>query len=289
MSEEKLITEFTNDSPDLGFRTVNDNVMGGRSDGDFVIEAGELRFAGSTNTVGGGFSSIRSAPIDLDLAAYAGIRLKVRGDGRRYTWRLTTDARVYGRPIAYWADFETEAGEWQTVDVPFSRFVPRFRGARLSGPPLNTSQIEGMGLMIYDNLDGRFELQLASVHAYRAAFELQSLRWRNRVLVVSAARDDDARLREQLELIASSPAEFNDRDLALVALVGSGTSSARGQALTDAEADELREQLEIAADAFTVMLIGKDGSVKLNSNEPVPPAEIYALIDTMPMRQREME
>ena len=52
------------DQPDASRQwvTVNDNVMGGRSIGDFTIKEGKLVFRGSTNTNGGGFSSIRSRP-----------------------------------------------------------------------------------------------------------------------------------------------------------------------------------------------------------------------------------
>ncbi len=112
MADSIPITDFTEDSADLGWYVVNDNVMGGRSDGGFSVASGELRFSGLTDTRGGGFSSIRTGALSLDLSSHAGIRLRVRGDGRRYTWRLSTDARIYGRPIAYWADFETADGGW---------------------------------------------------------------------------------------------------------------------------------------------------------------------------------
>lgn len=160
------LTDFTTATADLGWYVVNDNVMGGRSEGGFRVDDGELRFAGSTNTNGGGFSSIRTKPLVLDLSRYAGIRLRVKGDGRRYTWRLATGARWRGSEVGYWADFDTRDGQWLTVDVPFSRFVPRFRGTRLDGPELDITDIRGMGLMIYDGEDGRFELRLASVHAF---------------------------------------------------------------------------------------------------------------------------
>jgi hypothetical protein len=161
-----LLTDFTADGPDLGWYVVNDNVMGGRSEGGFTLEQGELYFAGSTNTRGGGFSSIRTSGLRLDLSRYDGIRLRVRGDGRRYTWRLATNARWRGRPVGFWAEFDTEDGVWSTVDIPFSRFVPQFRGMRLEGPGVDAGQVTGMGLMIYDKQDGPFELRLASVHAY---------------------------------------------------------------------------------------------------------------------------
>ena len=165
-SDETLLTDFTTESADLGWYVLNDNVMGGRSEGGFRLDAGDLSFTGRTNTNGGGFSSIRTGDLQMDLSAQTGIRLRVKGDGRRYTWRLATNARWRGRQISYWAEFDTRAGEWTTVDVPFSDFVPRFRGYELDGPALDPASITGMGLMIYDNQDGPFELQLASVHAY---------------------------------------------------------------------------------------------------------------------------
>jgi len=161
-----LLTDFATDRGDLDWYVMNDNVMGGRSEGTFKIEQGVLHFAGSTNTRGGGFSSIRTTPTKVDLSEFEGIRLRIRGDGRRYTWRLATNARWRGRQIGYWADFDTEDGTWTTVEIPFSQFIPRYRGTRLDGPALEPGQITDMGLMIYDKLDGPFELRLASVAAY---------------------------------------------------------------------------------------------------------------------------
>ena len=163
-----MITGFTSTSSDLGWYVLNDNVMGGRSEGDFEQDSGELHFAGRTNTNGGGFSSLRTKPLQLDLSNHDGIQLHVKGDGRRYTWRLTTEARWRGRPVSYWADFETSDGKWSTVNIPFESFVPKFRGNELEGPALEPGQITGMGLMIYDNQDGPFELHMASVRAYAA-------------------------------------------------------------------------------------------------------------------------
>ena len=161
-----LLTDFTSNSSDLGWYVVNDTVMGGHSEGDFRQERGGLSFTGRTNTNGGGFSSIRTRPVQLDLSNHAGIQLCIKADGRRYTWRLSTNARWRGRQISYWANFETRDGAWSTVNIPFSSFVPRYRGLELDGPALDPAEITGMGLMIYDNQDGPFKLRLASVHAY---------------------------------------------------------------------------------------------------------------------------
>jgi len=162
-----LLTDFTANSPDLGWYVQNDNVMGGRSEGGFSVSSGELLFSGSTNTNGGGFSSIRTAPFAArDLSACEGIRLRLKGDGRTYIWQLQTGALRRGGEVGYWTTFDTRAGEWMTVDIPFARFYPQFRGFKLDGPELDTRRITELGLYIYDNKDGPFELRLDSVQAY---------------------------------------------------------------------------------------------------------------------------
>ena len=286
---ERLLTDFTPTSADLGWYVVNDNVMGGRSEGDFEQEPGRLMFAGRTNTNGGGFSSIRTKPMALDLSNQTGIRLNIKGDGRSYTWRLTTDARWRGRQISYWADFETQDGVWSTVDVPFSSFIPQFRGYQLDGPALDPGEITGMGLMIYDKQDGPFELGLSSVHAYSAEtpFTLAQYQWQKRILVVSAPSEDDANLMQQQDDVAATLEEFADRDMVLVTLLDNAVSTTSDRELTTAEASAARAAVAARPGSFALRLIGKDGTVKLSSETATSMTEIYALIDTMPMRRME--
>ncbi|NNF15857.1 MAG: DUF4174 domain-containing protein [Gammaproteobacteria bacterium] len=283
------LTDFTPNSRDLGWYVVNDTVMGGRSSGDFTQDGGVLKFTGRTNTRGGGFSSIRTGSLRLDLSDHAGIRLKVKGDGRRYTWRLTTDARWRGRQITYRADFDTRNGTWSTVDLPFSSFSPGFRGYELNGPTLNAARIKGMGLMIYDKNDGPFEIHLGSVDAYTAdtPFTLTRYHWRNRVLVISAPRQDDRRLQAQREAVAVTTEDFTDRDLVLITVVDDAPSTAGDRPLTATETAAVRVDLNIPSGSFALRLVGKDGSVKLSDSSTRSMAEIYTLIDSMPMRQSE--
>jgi monofunctional biosynthetic peptidoglycan transglycosylase len=153
---QNMLTAFDDRTPDLGWRTVNDNVMGGRSTGGFHLDGGVLTFAGSTNTNGGGFSSIRSSSRALQLDSAEGVKLRVRGDGRKYTFRLESSTSR----IAYWAEFRTTNGSWGEVNLPFTAFGPRFRGRTLTGPPLEPALIQSVGLMIYDGQDGPFQLDV---------------------------------------------------------------------------------------------------------------------------------
>lgn len=110
-----LLNGFKSNEPDLQWYVQNDTVMGGRSEGGFSIVDEELLFSGVTNTNGGGFSSIRTQRFIKDLSGYSGVKLRVKADGRKYTWSIQTDARWRGRQVSYWADFKTIAGEWKSV------------------------------------------------------------------------------------------------------------------------------------------------------------------------------
>ena len=289
-SSPKLLTDFTAETPDLGWFVVNDGVMGGRSRGGFTPTGDAIDFRGTTNTNGGGFSSIRTRDLALDLGAYDGIRVRVRGDGRRYTWRLTTDARWRGRQVSYWADFETKAGTWTTSDIPWSAFKPQWRGRKLSGLPLDPRRIRGMGLMIYDKKDGPFALRLDKVEAYSRApaFQLEDVRWKKRVLVLYAPSAKDPKLAEQLARVAKVQPGFDERDMLLVVLLETAGSRAGDRALSVEEALALRRALRFEPGAFGLRLIGKDGGVKRRGNEPVAMQTVFAQIDAMPMRRAEM-
>jgi hypothetical protein len=49
---------------------------------------------------------------------------------------------------------------------------------------------------------------------------------------------------------------------------------------------QLRDTLQI--DGFEVILIGKDGGVKLRAKTPISIQELFSLIDAMPMRRQEL-
>jgi hypothetical protein len=58
--------------------------------------------------------------------------------------------------------------------------------------------------------------------------------------------------------------------------------------LSPATARLLRERFRVPSGAFSIILVGKDGGVKLDRQDRTSLEEIFALIDSMPMRQQEM-
>jgi monofunctional biosynthetic peptidoglycan transglycosylase len=145
--------------------SINDGVMGGVSSGEMVrSSSGHASFRGTVSfDNNGGFASVRSPARVLDLSAYDGLVVRVRGDGKRYNVRLKTDASFDG--VSYQVPITPPAGEWTDVVLPFDDFVPVYRGRRVDGhPPLDPSRIATFGLLI-SRQEGPFRIDVASIHA----------------------------------------------------------------------------------------------------------------------------
>ena len=163
---ENLIYDFTEDNPATNWITVNDNVMGGRSEGGFSFNKKRLIFSGTTNTNGGGFSSIRTNPSDFNLSDKEGLHIRYKGDGR--TFKL--GVRMDGKSVSYRSNFNTgsELKGWQEIRIPFDKMEVSWRGRPLSKVehPLIKSKIRSIEFMIYDKKDGPFKLQVDWVKSY---------------------------------------------------------------------------------------------------------------------------
>ena len=143
------------------WRSVNDGVMGGLSESSAKLADEGMVFSGNLSLKNnGGFSSIRDQR-DMDLSAYPGIRLKVRGDGRTYQLRLQTNARYRDRwAVSFSQDFKTVKGEWVEVFLPFSELRQSWRGRQLSGYTFDASKVQMIGLMLADRKEGLFQLEV---------------------------------------------------------------------------------------------------------------------------------
>lgn len=149
---------------------INDTVMGGVSQsGIRPTDRGTAVFAGELSLDNnGGFASVRTLAGRHDLSSSAGFEIRMRGDGRTYQLRVRTDDRFDG--IAYRVDLETTDGEWTTVRIRFDEFLPTFRGRVPSGaPPLDTTSIRQIGLMLADKRPGPFSLQIDWIRVWGSA------------------------------------------------------------------------------------------------------------------------
>ncbi len=119
-------------------------------------------------------------------------------------------------------------------------------------------------------------------------FTLADHRWTYRPLLIFAPSDTSSPLAAQHERLDRELDGVRDRDMIVVTLLNSGTSTYDGTPLHADTAARLRAQFEIAPNAFRVLLIGKDGTEKRRYDRATNLEAIFEVIDAMPMRQREM-
>ena len=124
--------------------------------------------------------------------------------------------------------------------------------------------------------------------ARAAAAELSDYLWQSRPLLVFAPTGNDPRLVETMRRIEASRCDFADRDMVLGRIVADGTSTLDGDVVDTSQSQRLRSEFGIGANSFSVVLIGKDGGEKLRVNDVPDLQTIYAVIDGMPMRGREL-
>ena len=65
---------------------------------------------------------------------------------------------------SYVFQFST-SGEWEEIMIPFSDFVPCFRGRLVDVPNFDGSQIQEVAFLIGNKRDESFKLQIVSLRA----------------------------------------------------------------------------------------------------------------------------
>jgi hypothetical protein len=123
---------------------------------------------------------------------------------------------------------------------------------------------------------------LLSVIGLLSAFQtdddpLAKYRWKNRLVLVFAPAGTSPERTEQRRLLQARQLDADERDLLVLDVLPDSPGAAA-----------LRQRFNVKPQEFRVLLIGKDGGEKLRREKPVPPQELFDLIDSMPMRQGEM-
>jgi hypothetical protein len=116
-----------------------------------------------------------------------------------------------------------------------------------------------------------------------------SFSWRDKRVLLVFADASDQRLDEQANLLLADRDALAERDMLVLAVTGDHVKTIFGEVPSGIDAPSLRARYGVEAGApFTVLLVGKDGGVKRRESRPAAPAELFGLIDTMPMRRQEM-
>jgi hypothetical protein len=109
------------------------------------------------------------------------------------------------------------------------------------------------------------------------AFDPADYLWENRLLSEAVGKQEHR--------FAEEKSALEERHLKIFRWFSDAESGVGGDA---EEGERLRGKYNIGASEEVLLLIGKDGGEKFRGQLPVQLGNIFALIDTMPMRRQEM-
>jgi len=151
------------------WQPIGDGIMGGQSDSMVVSpEPGFGDFCGTVRLDnGGGFASAKADLADpIDASSWAGIELLARGDGKTYKigLRNSTDRRS----VVYQHSFTPNTEQWCRIQLPFSDFIPTWRGKTLTDvEPLDVGHLASLSLFVSGRQVGEFRLRMQDWGVFR--------------------------------------------------------------------------------------------------------------------------
>jgi hypothetical protein len=160
-----LVIEFDQTT---SWYTLNDNVMGGVSQGGLSISPADQEgqagvFSGALSLKNnGGFSSTRARIPAGSLSTSQGLEMRIKGDGRTYEALVTTASSP-----GSWQESFVAPQEWSTVRIPFSKMRLSIRGwSPPLAPAVNPKSITTIGLLIKDKIERPFRLEVDWIRGY---------------------------------------------------------------------------------------------------------------------------
>ena len=148
----------------IKWNIVNDTVMGGRSSSRWSKDSSALSFEGFLSLENnGGFASVRHDLDNINLSSTDGIFIKVKGDGRKYQFRIRSQASRWAN---YSQEFKTKKDTVQSFFLPYKDFKPSWRGRSVRNvPTLTGKDVRGIGFLLGDKVQGKFKLDILNISA----------------------------------------------------------------------------------------------------------------------------
>lgn len=148
----------------IKWNIVNDTVMGGRSSSRWSKNSNALSFEGFLSLENnGGFASVRHDLNNINLSSTEGIFIKVKGDGRKYQFRIRSQASRWAN---YSKEFQTKKNTVQSFFLPYKDFKPSWRGRSVRNvPSLLGKDVRGIGFFLGDKVQGKFKLDILNISA----------------------------------------------------------------------------------------------------------------------------
>jgi monofunctional biosynthetic peptidoglycan transglycosylase len=136
--------------------------MGGLSQSKVTWNEKEntLDFSGKVSLENnGGFASVRAIPQNFNQKVFKKIKLRVKGDGKIYQFRMRSTRNFDG--ISYTLDFETDKDKWEEIELEVEDFDPTFRGRVYPQyGKFKSSELQQIGILIANKQVGKFHLEI---------------------------------------------------------------------------------------------------------------------------------
>ena len=145
----------------VGWQRVNDNVMGGRSQGDLAFANNTMILSGSINLNGGGFTSVRAPLVRQILKPFEAVVITAKSDGRGYDLTFRDQNR---RGISHRLGLDlTKSDNWQEVTIKLSGLQPAFFGRAVQADSFDKSEAREIGIILNDGLGGDYRLEVKMI------------------------------------------------------------------------------------------------------------------------------
>ncbi len=118
--------------------------------------------------------------------------------------------------------------------------------------------------------------------------DLSRFRGTNRLVLIFASSNSDENAERQRDLLEGHESGIANRDLLVLHLLEDVPGGPAGESITPQQAAAARRDFGLEDGRFAAVLVGRDGGAKFRSGEPVSATDLFARIDAMPMRRREM-
>ncbi len=118
------------------------------------------------------------------------------------------------------------------------------------------------------------------------AQDLDVYQWKNRIILLKSNTFESDWLQAQLKRLNADRTQLEEREVLLLIITDDLVYNDRKQ-IMDLSADTIISTYDLS-DFNGLVLIGKDGGLKLKEAFIVNPKEIFSLIDSMPMRKTEI-
>ncbi|WGK65125.1 DUF4174 domain-containing protein [Croceiramulus getboli] len=136
-----------------------------------------------------------------------------------------------------------------------------------------------------------FILLILSAAMSGTTMNAQSLKeylWKNRLILLLADEFEEEAVQNQLSLLLNASEGLDERDIKILIVGRKEVFNITKTVQTQLKPQEILTEFQIMPNFEGILLIGKDGTPKHQAEFPCNPAMLFDIIDSMPMRQAEM-